>query len=101
MFKTALLPSPARKGALAACAVAALVLAALSPASSAQRGGGEPELVDRNTPSNLDFTVTNDGTAGLFFSPTFSGGNAGDFSASSGVTSLAPGESTTLGCASK
>jgi hypothetical protein len=65
MLKSTLLSSSARKGALAACAVAALVVAALSPASSAQRGGGEPGLVDRNTPPNLDFTVTKDGIPNL------------------------------------
>jgi len=65
MLKSSFLSSGARKGALAACAVAALVVAALSPASSAQRGGGEPGLVDRDTPPNLDFTVTKDGIPNL------------------------------------
>src|SRR3954464_4673760 len=65
MLKSTLLSSSARKGALAACAVAALVVAALSPASSAPRGGGEPGLVDRDTPPNLDFRVTKDGIPNL------------------------------------
>jgi len=65
MFKTVLLSSAARKGALAACAIAALAVAALSPASSAQRQRGEPGLVDRETPPNLDFTVTKDGIPNL------------------------------------
>src|SRR5215831_14483921 len=60
MLKTVLLSPAVRRGALAACAVATLVVAALSPASSAQRQR-EPDLVDRDTPSGLDFTVTKDG----------------------------------------
>src|SRR5258708_15942036 len=36
---------------------------ALSPASSAQRG--EPGLVDRTTPANLDFSVAKDGVPNL------------------------------------
>ena len=64
MLKTALLSSTARKGALAFCAVASLVVAALSPASSAQRQS-EPSLVDTSTPNFLDFTVTKDGIPNL------------------------------------
>src|SRR5258705_11793052 len=64
MLKTALLSSPARKGALAFCAVAALAVAALSPASSAQRQR-EPDLVDTSTPNYLDFAVTKAGVPNL------------------------------------
>src|ERR1043166_6587192 len=65
MLRTSLASFASRRGALAACAVAALAVAALSPASSAQRQREEPGLVDRNTPSNLDFTVTKDGIPNL------------------------------------
>jgi len=64
MLKAALLSSAARKGALAFCAVAALAVAALSPASSAQRQR-EPDLVDTSTPNYLDFAVTKDGVPNL------------------------------------
>jgi hypothetical protein len=64
MLKTALLSSIARKGAFAFCAVAALAVAALSPASSAQRQR-EPDLVDTSTPNFLDFAVTKNGVPNL------------------------------------
>src|SRR6266436_3058497 len=48
------------KYALAGVSLAAL---ALSPASSAQRG--EPGLVDRSTPANLDFSVAKNGVPNL------------------------------------
>jgi len=46
-----------------ALAGASLAVLALSPASSAQRG--EPGLVDRGTPANLDFSVTKNGIPNL------------------------------------
>jgi hypothetical protein len=64
MLRTALLSSIARKGALALCAVAVVAVAALSPASSAQRQR-EPDLVDTSTPNYLDFAVTKDGVPNL------------------------------------
>ena len=64
MLKTGLLSSTARKSALAFCAVAALAVAALTPASSAQRQR-EPDLVDTSTPNFLDFAVTKDGVPNL------------------------------------
>src|SRR4029077_14540280 len=48
------------KYALAGVSLAVLTLA---PASSAQRG--EPGLVDRSTPANLDFSVAKDGIPNL------------------------------------
>jgi hypothetical protein len=64
MLKPALLSSAARKGALAFCAITALAVAALSPASSAQRQR-EPDLVDTSTPNFLDFAVTKNGVPNL------------------------------------
>src|SRR5882724_10966894 len=46
-----------------ALAGVSLAVLALSQASSAQRG--EPGLVDRSTPANLDFTVAKDGIPNL------------------------------------
>src|ERR1700704_4308784 len=46
-----------------ALAGVSLAVLALSPASSAQRG--EPGLVDRSMPANLDFSVAKDGVPNL------------------------------------
>ena len=53
---------------LAKCAIAGASVAvlAISPASSARAPGrGEPELVDRTQPPDLDYTVTKDGLPNL------------------------------------
>ena len=50
--------------ALGGAAIAGLLVMALSPAFSAQAPArGEPELVDRSTPANLDFAVAKIGRA--------------------------------------
>jgi hypothetical protein len=51
------------KRTLAGAAFAGLLGVALTPASPAQRG--EASLVDRNTPSNLDFSVSKNGIPNL------------------------------------
>jgi hypothetical protein len=68
MFRfTSLKPvSKLLKPALAGAAFSGLLGMALTQAVSAPApGGGEPGLVDRSTPSNLDFSVSKDGVPNL------------------------------------
>jgi len=58
-------PSSIVRCALAGAAFAGVLGLALQPAVSAQAERGEPPLVDRSTPPNLDFTVTKDGIPNL------------------------------------
>ena len=58
-------PSSLVKCALAGAAVSGLLALALQPAVSAQAQREEPGLVDRDTPPNLDFTVTKNGIPNL------------------------------------